>query len=412
MKQVDKLLTDVFQAYYDARKNKRNTKSQIEFEMNLEENLISLYEQVRDFTYVPGPSICFMVNHPVKREVFASGFRDRVIHHLLYNYIAPAFERRFIYDSYSCRTGKGTLMGINRLEHHIRSCTNNYSKDAYILKLDIQGYFMNIDKLILRGMIIKTLEREWSKKAVAYSKEIVLYLIDKIIFKDATQGCKIRGSRTEWKGLPASKSLFNTPKMIGLPIGDLTSQLFSNIYLNSFDHFVKRELKMKHYGRYVDDFFIVHEDKYLLKELISKMDSYLRDNLGLCLHPKKMYLQHYTKGIHFLGSMIKPYRRYVIDRSVKSYNKSLNQISRLCKGEIKSLKTLCLILSRINSYLGHFGNFKSLNIRKRTLVRNLPIFRYFCYQGACTKVLLLRRYKQRNVSCEKFLTDILAEVTD
>lgn len=147
-------------------KNKRNSKAQLQFEINLEENLFALCADLCDQTYTPLPSDCFIVNHPVKREVFASQFRDRVVHHLLYNYIAPIFEKTFIRDSYSCRKGKGTLFGIERFEHHIRSCTNNYACTAYILKLDVQGYFMNINKGKLYDIITVRLDKHWSMNGV------------------------------------------------------------------------------------------------------------------------------------------------------------------------------------------------------------------------------------------------------
>ena len=138
------LLYDVFDAYYDARRNKRNTKSQLAFEMNLEHNLLQLYEELRTRTYKPSPCTCFITFDPVQREIFASSFKDRVVHHLLFNNIAHLFEKTFIHDSYSCREERGTLMGIERFEHHLRSCTQNYKFNAYVLKLDIKGYFMSI----------------------------------------------------------------------------------------------------------------------------------------------------------------------------------------------------------------------------------------------------------------------------
>lgn len=142
----EQLLVDLFKAYYDARKHKRNTRNQLRFEMNLEENLVNLRDELYERTYKVGRSTCFIIEDPVKREIFAADFRDRVVHHLVYNYIMPIFERTFIADSYSCRKGKGTLYGVKRLEHHIRSCSKNYTTTVYALKMDIQGYFMNINR--------------------------------------------------------------------------------------------------------------------------------------------------------------------------------------------------------------------------------------------------------------------------
>ncbi|MDR3169618.1 MAG: RNA-directed DNA polymerase, partial [Candidatus Peribacteria bacterium] len=129
----------------DARTHKRNTHNQLVFEYGLETYLIELYQELLSGSYEIGKSIYFIQKHPIKREIFAGSFRDRIVHHLIYNYIAPIFEKTFIYDSYSCRVGKGTSMGIKRVAKFIRSCSENYTKDCYILKLDIQGYFMAID---------------------------------------------------------------------------------------------------------------------------------------------------------------------------------------------------------------------------------------------------------------------------
>ena len=138
MLDADKLLYDLFQAYYDTRKHKRNTISAMNFEMNYEEKLFKLHNDLINGTYTISPSICFIIQDPVQREVFAADFRDRIIHHLIYNYIYEIFDNHFIYDSYSCRLNKGTHFGIKRVEHFIRSCSQNYAHDAYILKLDIK----------------------------------------------------------------------------------------------------------------------------------------------------------------------------------------------------------------------------------------------------------------------------------
>jgi len=162
----DKLLEDLFMAYYDARKNKRNTINQLRFEINMEHELLELFDDIINRRYKPRKSICFVVENPVKREVFAADFRDRVVHHLLYNYINPVLETQFINDSYSCRKGKGTLYGINRVAEFIKKCSANYTKDCYILKLDIRGYFMNIDKTILKKQVFALLENRKPKSNI------------------------------------------------------------------------------------------------------------------------------------------------------------------------------------------------------------------------------------------------------
>ena len=151
------LLCDLFQAYYNARRNKRNTVNVLKFELDYEVKLFKLYQEIKSRTYELSRSICFIVFKPVQREIFAADFRDRIVHHLIYNYINPFFERIFINDSYSCRINKGTSYGIKRLDYFIRSCSRNYTQDCYILKLDIKGYFMSMDRSILYEKIEKTI---------------------------------------------------------------------------------------------------------------------------------------------------------------------------------------------------------------------------------------------------------------
>ena len=315
------LLYDLFQAYYDARINKRNTINALAFEIDYEKKLFELYEQITNRAYQISRSICFIVFKPVKREIFAADFRDRIVHHLIYNYINPIFEPKFINDSYSCRTGKGTSYGIKRLEHFIRSCTQNYTKDCYILKLDIEGYFMAMDRTLLYERIKNHLIN--SNPKIHFDVNLVLYLLQIIIFNDPTKNCIIKGKKADWKGLPPTKSLFYSGNNKGFPIGNLTSQLFGNIYLNDFDHYIKYKLGIKYYGRYVDDFVIVHPNKEYLKSIIPLLSDYLQSHLSLKLHPKKIYLQHYTKGVKFLGVVVKPYRIYIGNQTKGTFYKKI-----------------------------------------------------------------------------------------
>ncbi len=300
--QNNQLLIDLFTAYYNARKNKRNTHSQLEFEINYETELLKLHDDIINRKYQLKSSICFINYKPVHHEIFAANFRDRVVHHLIFNYINPIFEKTFINDSYSCRVGKGTHFGIKRIDKFIRSCSENYQKDYYILKLDITGYFMAMNKNILFQKIKTELEKR--KKKIKFDFELVLYLIKQTIFNEPVKNCIIKGKKTDWQGLPKTKSLFHTEKDCGLPIGNLTSQLFGNIYMNEFDHWVKQSCGIKYYGRYVDDFVLIHNNKEYLKNLIPILSNFLLSTLKLTLHPKKIYLQHFSKGVKYLGTVI------------------------------------------------------------------------------------------------------------
>lgn len=388
------LLADLFHAYYDARKNKRNTMNQLRFEMDLETHIYNLYQQIRDRKYAPKPSLAFIVFKPVQREVFAADFSDRVVHHLFFNYVSPIFERTYIEDCYSCRKGKGTSYAVKRMEHHIRSCSNNYTRPCFILKLDLQGYFMSIDRSILYGMVKSTLEKyaerrdadgkKWKDK-LDYS--LIMYLAEVIIFNNPAKDYHIKGSRADWDGLPPNKSLFYSREGCGLPIGNLTSQLFSNIYMSGFDHYVKRELKFKHYGRYVDDFCIIDTDKERLKWAILKISAYLENELRITLHPKKIYLQPYENGVLFTGAYIKRHRTYASNRVKGNMGKRLNELKKEKEPDLSALR------ATLNSYLGVMKHYKSFYIRKEIMVRHAWIFKYG-YVRNCCSVFALNKPEQ------------------
>ncbi len=384
------ILYDLFQAYYDARKNKRNTLNQLDFEYNLESNIIKLWQEIISWTYEVGRSIYFIQEKPVKREIFAWDFRDRIVHHLVYNYISPIFEKDFIYDSYSCRVWKWTSFGIKRVQKFIRSCSENYTKDCYILKLDISGYFMSMNKDILWEKIEKIFGTGTFKE-YQYLKTI----IQKIIYNDPTKNSIFKWKKRDYLWLPKNKSLFFAKPNCWLPIWNLTSQLFSNIYLSDFDKFIKNKLSCKYYWRYVDDFVIVHEDKEFLVSLIPKISNYLKIELWLTLHPKKIYLQYYSKGILFLGNFIKPYRIYAWKRvKINIYNKInlLNQKIRQNNWKMdKFLKQD--FRQTFNSYLWLIKHQNSYNLRKNFLLNKISNYFWneFYISNWYTKVTTKRK---------------------
>ena len=379
----------------------------MQFEINYESNIIQLSQEINDRTYQITPSICFVITDPVQREIFAADFRDRVVHHLIYNYISPIFERVFINDAYSCRTGKGTSYGIERLQHFILSSSENYTKECYVLKLDIKGYFMAINKQILYEKIKTTLEKfryRIKEKQITWNEtfdyEMLIYLIEKVLFNNPIIGCIVKGKQSDWNGLPPSKSLFHSPAGCGLPIGNLTSQLFSNIYLTDFDHYLKCELKCKYYGRYVDDFAIVHTDKEYLKNLIPVISNNLLSTLQLTLHPKKIYLQHYTYGVKFLGVIIKPHRTYIGNRTKGNLYKTIKQwntyTENLQNTELEFVELL-RFTSSINSYLGCMKHYATYKLRKEIICKNLTpnLWKYFYFCGR-DKLVIKQKYLNKH----------------
>lgn len=383
----------LFEAYFDCRRNKRNTINALAFEKHFEHYLFQLKEEILNGSYQPGRSIAFIVDKPVKREIFAADFRDRVVHHWLINKLNPFFEKEFIFDSYACRTAKGTHFGIGRVNDFIRECSKKYQSDCYILKLDIQGFFMQINKDLLFGWLQQFIHDKYG----AADKELVLELCSKIIFNDPTKNSVIKGSKQDWKGLPANKSLFQSPTGCGVPIGNLSSQVFANFYLNRFDHYIKNELGIQYYGRYVDDFVIVHPDKEYLKSLVPELAKYLLGSLGLTLHPKKIYLQHYSKGVQFLGTVIKPNRIYIARRTKGNFYAAIQKQNEAVKNAVPDKETKSIFLSSMNSFLGILKHYQTYKLRKRMLLKNLhPGWWDYAYlTGGIAKFVFKRKPTKR-----------------
>ena len=312
------LFSLLYWSYMAARCRKRNTPKQLEFEADVGKNLLELSRELHGRTWKPSPCTCFIITEPVKREVVAANFRDRVVHHLLCSWLFPIFERQFIYDSYSCRIGKGTLFGVNRVRKFVRAASDDFRRDAWILRLDIKGFFMHIDKEILYSLLMDGISR--GRYAGVSDKSLCDYLVDMTVHNDPLENAIYNSSPDAWNDLPKDKSLKYSGDGKGLPIGNLTSQLYANVYLNPLDQFVKRALKVRWYGRYVDDMVLVDRDKEKLLECVGDIKEYLHKNLGLVLHPSKVQMQSAKYGFSFLGCYILPYRVYPGNRLRKKLN--------------------------------------------------------------------------------------------
>lgn len=352
----EQLLLDLYHAYLDARRHKRGKEYQLKFEYRLEENLIALRDEIWERRYVPLPSTCFVIHDPKMREVFAAHFRDRIVHHLFYNYTHRMFERTFITDSYSCVPGRGTHRGIERLQHHIRSVSQGHSRPCYVLKLDIRGYFMHIRRDTLLAICRTTLGKMRSKPEWRMLDfELIDWLLDIIVGVNPVDSCRRLGALSDWDGLPADKSLFCSPAGCGLPIGNLSSQLFSNVYLNELDQYVKRNLGCKHYGRYVDDAYIVGGDKAELRALIGPIGDFLNEKLGLELSDNKVVILDTRRGVEFLGAFVKPHRRYVSNRCLRRMRR---------KWHVMRLGATAYRRAAVNSQLGVLSHFDSYRLRR------------------------------------------------
>jgi len=345
-------LEEVEQAYLDCRRNKRRKASAVKYEMNYEVNNYELWRELNSMTYKVGKSIAFCVTRPKLREVFAADFRDRIVHHLIMLKLLPLLESEMIEDSYNCRKGKGTIYGARRLKEHIEYVSEDYTKEAWVLKCDIQGFFMSIDKDILWTLLRDVMITKYKGDNLDWW----MWLLKTVVYHRPEQNCEIHGDENMWNDLPDDKTLFRTNGR-GLPIGNLTSQIFANLYMTYFDWWVIDNIgRDDRYVRYVDDFVVISKDKSRLLKLLERARPWLKENLNVRLHPKKVYLQEVRKGIEFIGTVIKPHRTYSTKRIV--YN-AFSAVERYNEGRLP----LENFVQAVNSYLGFLIHNNTYGIR-------------------------------------------------
>lgn len=260
------------------------------FKFNLEDNLFNLQERLENKTYVHGPYQPFYVYDPKLRHIHKAGIEDRVVHQAVFRILYHYFDTQFIFHSYSCRLKKGTHLAVKNLEKFTRIASLNYQQPIYALKCDVKKFFANIDQQILLSLI---------KKKV--NDADTLWLIETILFSFVEQPNK------------------------GLPLGNVTSQLFSNIYLNELDQFIKHSLKQRFYLRYCDDFIILHQNREYLESLILAINNFLKNKLILTLHPNKIIIRKLRQGIDFLGYVTLPYHRVIRTKTKRRMLRLVNE---------------------------------------------------------------------------------------
>ncbi len=271
----------LLKAWQEFLHDKKNRKDVILFQAKLMDNIFSLHHDLKNKTYIHGGYVAFNISDPKPRIIHKATVRDRLLHHLIYQELYAYFDSKFIHDSYSCRLEKGTHKAINRFHDFFHKVSKNNTKTCFVLKCDIRKFFANIDHAILKSILSK-----------CFFDTDILWLLGQVI------------------------DSFRTPTMStwqvdikGLPLGNLTSQLLVNIYMNEFDQFMKRELKVKYYIRYADDFVILQNDKMELDRLLPKISNFLSESLKLSLHPDKVFIKTIASGVDFLGWMQFPHHR-------------------------------------------------------------------------------------------------------
>jgi len=309
-------------AWQEFIKGKRSRYDVQKFSLNFMDNIILLQRDLMNHTYKHGGYQAFNISDPKPRNIHKASVRDRLTHHAIYRELYPFFDKLFISDSYSCRLGKGAHKAINRFQKFGRQVSKNNTITCWVLKCDIKKFFASIDHKVLKSILAKYIE----------DKDI-LWLWGEVIDSFETAG---------------------RPN-IGLPLGNLTSQLLVNIYMNEFDQFMKRQLKIKHYIRYADDFVIMSRDRIFLEELIPKIRDYLANELKLMLHPDKVFIQTLASGVDYLGWVNFPTHRVLRTATKKRMLKALRNNP--------SSETLA-------SYLGllKYGNTKKLKNKIQDIV--------------------------------------------
>lgn len=279
------------------------------FQNHLMDNVLDLHRELATKSYRHGGYKAFNISDPKPRIIHKAAVRDRLLHHLLYAQLYPYFDTKFIHDSYSCRVGKGTHKAINRLRDFGRIVSKNNTQTCWILKCDIRKFFASIDHDILKNILLKHIEDR-------DLLELLFGVIDSFV-TDGQVG-------------------------VGLPLGNLTSQLLVNVYMNEFDNFMKRNLKIKYYIRYADDFVIVHDDQVYLTKLVDDIAEFLRAELNLTLHPDKLFIKTWVSGLDFLGWINFPKHRVVRTATKK---RALSNLKRNAGNDAMA-----------NSYIGLFSH--------------------------------------------------------
>jgi retron-type reverse transcriptase len=330
-------LENLLEAWKEFVNGKRNKKDVQEFSMLLMDNIFSLHRNLVNHTYKHGGYQAFKINDPKPRDIHKATVRDRLLHHAIYRILYPFFDRTFVADSYSCRIDKGTHKAINRFGEFVYKASKNDTKTCWILKCDIRKFFANIDRRILIGIL-----REY------IPDESIIELLKNVI-----------GSFSSGK-----------KRNVGLPLGNLTSQLFVNIYMNEFDQFVKHRLKAKHYIRYADDFVIVSENKQWLENQIPLIRESLGDKLKLELHPDKISIKTISSGVDFLGLINFPNHRILRTKTKRRMLKKIGRNKNNLQNGLISDETLNQSLQSYIGILRHCHGHKIKQTIKKGFMEN------------------------------------------
>ncbi len=399
----------VYEAYHDCMRGKRRSTQALEYMQIAAEDLPILAFELWTGSYKPGISTCFLVKYPKLREVFAAAFRDRVVHHWICLRLNPLFEKRFVEQgnlSFNCRKGYGTDKAVEHVAEGMRRVSDNYHKPAWVFKGDLVGFFMSIDKNILWGRLERFIFRQYKGNY----KDILLMATKEVVMHRPEQNCILNTRPEMWMGLAPNKSLFTMDT--GMAIGNLTTQLFANFLMSYFVTYVRWIFRHKNYcfAQFVDDFALVCDDLPFLAKSIPMLEQFLKERLKLNLHKHKRYFQPVSHGILFVGTYIKPGRKYLSNRTVGRFTARCVGFGRrlnpketeegaksddvLDPGSEVSVFDLQHMEMVLNSYLGFCKGRRTYNIRKGCIeAMGEGFWRYFVVRRHYDSVRLKLKYR-------------------
>ncbi len=364
---------DVVDAYRRCRLKKAFSFHQAQFESKLGQNLLDLHHEISTRTYKPTRSIYFVVERPKPREIFASHFRDRIVHHLIVRKLEPWWERRFIHSNFACRKGRGTHAALRSFLSQINRTSRGNQFPVWVLKLDIEAFFPTISRSALAALLLRNIRHP-----------ALRYLVETTYSHDSRKSYRrVIGPGGSNAEVDPQKSWFARPPEQGIPIGNLTSQFGANVYLNGMDHFIQRELKPMAYQRYMDDLTLFSNDPESLAAMIEPIDEWLKTHRGQRLNRAKTFLGDAAKGVDYLGYKIvgrigqlpeihmPPKKKWEFVAAVRKIEQRGSLVPRklhalaLRRSDDEAKRAL----ASLNSRIGHLKHAKSYRLRKETLIR-------------------------------------------
>lgn len=400
-------LVDWVHAYEDCCRNKMTTKQCTEYRMIAEEDLFILASQVKLRCYSPLRSVTFLVTKPKLREIFAAHFRDRIVQHWIIMKLNPLIEEKFHQQgdvSYNCRKGFGTLKAVQDLENGIVKVTEGYSKEAVIGKYDFKSFFMTINIDILWSKLEKFVREKYYGDDI----EDILYALKITIYHRPQDNCVRRGVDL-WDELDPAKSLFNIFDAHGMPIGNITSQILANFYMSFFDEEVLKYCREHngYYIRFVDDFIIILPSARELHEIELHLREWLPSELEVEIHKNKVYIQPARHGVKFIGSVLRPGRMYLANRTYGGFDTALKQAEKVCGRVDKSnaenyVRSIYHIYTTINSYLGFTRHNKSYNKKRELFIKCDKLWNIFDIDPDLTVLSIKDQYKFKNKLYEHY----------